>query len=70
MAWKIIDLDIDEALSADTSVSAVALVEFPAIETEFMYFAAETFVVTDEISNIACRARKYKKRMVHLAEPI
>ena len=65
MSWRIIDLDIDEALSADTLVSAVALVEFPAIETEFMYFSAEnfeeTFVVTDEISNIACRARKWKE---------
>lgn len=64
--YKIIDLDIDEALSADTKVEAVALVNQPAIETEFVYFnkqkyAEDTFVVTNEISKNACRARKYKE---------
>jgi len=58
---RIIDLDIEEALSADTKVEAVALVEHPAIETEFMYFAEESFVVTDEIASKACKARKYKE---------
>ena len=38
MALKIIELDIEAALSADTRVEEVAWVELPAIETEFMYF--------------------------------
>ena len=64
--YKIIDLDIDDNLSADTKVDAVALVEFPAIETNFLYFNREefkekTFRVTNEISDNACRARKYKQ---------
>ena len=64
--YKIIDLDIDDNLSADTKVDAVALVEFPAIETNFLYFNKEqfqepTFRVTNEISKNACRARKYKQ---------
>jgi len=64
--YKIIDLDIDESLSADTKVDAVALVEMPAIEKDFVYFKDETFQeqtfrVTQEISNIACKARKYKE---------
>jgi hypothetical protein len=64
--YKIIDLDIDESLSADTKVDAVALVEMPAIETEFIYFTNQefqekTFRVTNEISANACKARKYKQ---------
>jgi hypothetical protein len=64
--YKIIDLDIDDNLSADTKVDAVSLVEFPAIETNFLYFNKEqfqepTFRVTNEISKNACRARKYKQ---------
>ena len=39
MALRIIDLDIDESLSADTRVSEVGWVLQPAIETEFMYFS-------------------------------
>ena len=39
MALKIIDLDIDESLSADTRVAEVGWVLQPAIETEFMYFS-------------------------------
>ena len=63
--YKIIDLDIDDNLSADTKVDAVALVEMPAIETEFIYFnnqkfEEQTYRATDEISKIACRARKFK----------
>jgi hypothetical protein len=38
MALRIIDLDIDEALTADTRVSEVGWVFQPAIETEFVYF--------------------------------
>jgi len=64
--YKIIDLDIDDSLSADTKVDAVALVEMPAIETNFVYFNRQefqepTFRVTKEISENACRARKYKQ---------
>ena len=64
--YRIIDLDIDEALSADTKVDAVALVEMPAIEKEFVYFNEQnfqepTFRVTQEISNNACKARRYKQ---------
>lgn len=40
MALKIIDLDIDESLSADTRVAEVGWVLQPAIETEFMYFSS------------------------------
>jgi hypothetical protein len=39
MALRIIDLDIDESLSADTRVSEVGWVFQPAIETEFLYFS-------------------------------
>jgi len=64
--YKIIDLDIDDSLSADTKVDAVALVEMPAIETNFVYFNTQnfqekTFRVTNEISANACRARKFKQ---------
>ena len=38
MALRIIDLDIDEALTADTRVSEVGWVFQPAIETEFVFF--------------------------------
>lgn len=63
---RIIDLDIEEALSADTKVEAVALVEMPAIETEFVYFneqkfEEQTFRVTKQISDVACKARRYKE---------
>jgi hypothetical protein len=39
MALRIIDLDIDESLSADTRVAEVGWVFQPAIETELMYFS-------------------------------
>ena len=57
MAIKVIELDIDEALSADTFVSEVALVNMPAIETEFMYFARQKFYkAPDYVAEYACRA--------------
>ena len=40
MALRIIDLDIDENLSADTKVTEVGWVLQPAIETEMMYFSS------------------------------
>ena len=39
MALRIIDLDIDESLSADTRVSEIGWVLQPAIETELMFFS-------------------------------
>jgi len=39
MALRIIDLDIDESLSADTRVAEIGWVFQPAIETELMYFS-------------------------------
>ena len=39
MALRIIDLDIDESLSADTRVAEVGWVFQPAIEIELMYFS-------------------------------
>jgi len=39
MALRIIDLDIDESLSANTRVSEVGWVFQPAIETELLYFS-------------------------------
>ena len=41
MALRIIDLDIDESLSADTRVTEVGWVLQPAIETEFVYFSKD-----------------------------
>jgi hypothetical protein len=41
MALRIIDLDIDESLSADTRVSEIGWVLQPAIETEFVYFSKD-----------------------------
>ena len=35
---KVIELQIESALSADTGVWEVAWVEYPAIEEELMYF--------------------------------
>ena len=61
MALKIIELDIDAALSADTFADAVAFVELPAIETEFIYFAKEdSFIVPQNVASKACKARRYK----------
>lgn len=39
--FKIIDLDIDETLSANTRVEEVGLVFDPAIETQFKYFSKQ-----------------------------
>ena len=39
--FKIIDLDIDDTLSAETRVSEVGLVFDPAIETQFVYFGKQ-----------------------------
>lgn len=64
MALKIIDLDIDEALSAVTRVEEVGWVLQPAIETEFIYFTSQEFEesITDYpqyIVDTAIRAKKW-----------
>lgn len=62
--WKIIDLDIDAALSADTGVWEVAWVNMPAIEQELIYFGRQKFYKAPEyVSNKACQAiRENEKR--------
>lgn len=60
--YKIIDLDIDGTTTGDTRVEEIAMVEMPAIEQNFIYFASEkSFIVPQNISANACRARKYKE---------
>ena len=60
---KVIELDIDEALSGDTGVFEVALVEYPAIEQELMYFGRYQFYkATQEIADVACQAIKQNEK--------
>ena len=64
MALKVIDLDIDEALSAMTRVEEVGFVFQPAIETEFIYFTQQEFEdsINDYpqyITDTAIRAKKW-----------
>jgi hypothetical protein len=63
MALRVIELDIDEALSGDTRVEEIALVLQPAIETEFMWFSKEEFEesVTDYPQYIIDNAQSAKK---------
>jgi len=63
MALRVIELDIDEALSGDTRVEEIALVLQPAIETEFMWFSKEGFeeTVTDYPQYIIDNAQRAKK---------
>lgn len=59
---KIIDLDIDGTLTGDTRISEIAMVNMPAIEQDFIYFSEEkSFIVPQNISSKACKARKYKE---------
>ena len=59
--YKIIDLDIDGTLTGDTRVSEIAMVESPAIEQNFIYFAMEkSYIVPQNVSSKACKARRYK----------
>jgi hypothetical protein len=48
MSLKIIELEVDEALTGETRVEEIALVLNPAIETEFLYFKKEDFVKPKE----------------------
>lgn len=64
MALKIIDLDIDEALSAVTRVEEVGFVLQPAIETEMIYFTQQQFEDSIKdypqyITDTAIRAKKW-----------
>lgn len=60
---KIIKLDIDESLSADTKTEAISLVLEPAIEVDFVYFSEEKFQSYSDYpegaKNAACRAKKF-----------
>ena len=63
--YKIIELEIDPVLSADTGVWEVAWVESPAIEQELIYFNRQEFEDTyndypEGASNNACRALKWR----------
>jgi hypothetical protein len=59
--YKVINLDIDGTLTGDTRVEEIALVELPAVEQNFIYFAKEkSFIVPQNVANNACRARKFK----------
>ena len=64
MALKIIDLDIDESLSATTRVEEVGFVLQPAIETELIYFTSQEFEDTisdypQYITDNALRAKRW-----------
>ena len=58
MGYKIIELEIDNnILSGQTGVDSVALVEMPAIDTEFVFFGRQKFYkAPDYVSQKACRA--------------
>ena len=54
---RIIELEIEEALTGNTRVEEVAWVEMPAIEQELMFFGRQQFYKAPEyVSEIACRA--------------
>ena len=56
---KVVELQIEDALSGDTGVWEVAWVEYPAIEEELMYFGRQKFYRAPvKVSNIACQAIK------------
>ena len=60
MGYKIIELEIDDnILSGQTGVDSVALVEQPAIDTEFIFFGRQKFYkAPDYVSRKACQAIK------------
>ena len=60
---KIIELLIDEALTGDTRVEEVALVEFPAIEVDAIFFSKQKFYRAPEyVSRKACQAIKENEK--------
>lgn len=63
MSLRVIELEIDEHLTGDTSVTEIALVELPAIETEFIYFSKQKFYrAPDYVAATACRAIKENEK--------
>ena len=61
--YKVIELEIDPSMSADTGVFEVAWVEYPAIEQELMYFAKHNFFVAPEyVQTKACQAIKENEK--------
>ena len=61
--YKVIELEIDPSMSADTGVFEVAWVEYPAIEQELMYFAKHNFFVAPEyVQQKACQAIKENEK--------
>ena len=58
MGYKIIELEIDnDILSGQTGVDSVALVEMPAIDTEFVFFGRQKFYkAPDYVAQKACQA--------------
>ena len=61
--YKIIDLDIDGTMTGDTRISEIAMVEMPAIEQDFIYFAKEeSYIVPQVVAQNACKARRYKDK--------
>ena len=60
---KIIELLIDEALTGDTRVEEVSLVEFPAIEVDAIFFSKQKFYRAPEyVSRKACQAIKENEK--------
>lgn len=60
---KIIELLIDEHLSGETRVEEVALVEFPAIEVDAIFFSKQKFYRAPEyVSRKACQAIKENEK--------
>jgi hypothetical protein len=60
---KVIELQIEDALSGDTGVWEVAWVEYPAIEEELMYFGRQKFYRAPvSVSKIACQAIKENEK--------
>ena len=60
---KVIELQIEDALSGDTGVWEVAWVEYPAIEEELMYFGRQKFYRAPvNVSKIACQAIKENEK--------
>ena len=56
---RIIELDVEPVLSADTGVFEVAWVEYPAIEQELIYFGKQKFYkAPEEVARVACKAIK------------
>jgi hypothetical protein len=60
---KVIELQIEDALSGDTGVWEVAWVEYPAIEEELMYFGRQKFYRAPvNVSKVACQAIKENEK--------